>query len=183
MKNKKIVLIFIILLIIVIVGGVIAISIAKKKTKEENIIEYTPEEEISEEQLRQTIVTLYFVSNETGEIMPEARLIDIKEIISSPYDKLVNLLIEGPKNEKARRVIPENTTLLKTFLEGDSITLDFSKEFLNHNKEEATEKDNLINTIVNTLTELTEINSVKILVEGEQVEDFPEVYTRTEVNA
>ena len=115
--------------------------------------------------------------------MPEARLIDIKEIISSPYDKLVNLLIEGPKNEKARRVIPENTTLLKTFLEGDSITLDFSKEFLNYNKEEATEKDNLINTIVNTLTELTEINSVKILVEGEQVEDFPEVYTRTEVDA
>ena len=131
MKNKKILIIFIIMLLIVLIGGYFLIKYFKeKKQNEETIVnEYTPEQEISEEQLRQTIVTLYFVSNETGEIMPEARLIDIKEIISSPYDKLVNLLIEGPKNEKARRVIPENTTLLKTFLEGDSITLDFSKEF------------------------------------------------------
>ena len=181
MKNKKIVLIFIILLIIVIVGGAIAIGIAKKKTEEENIIEYTPEEEISEEQLRQTIVTLYFVSNETNEIMPEARLIDIKEIIATPYEKLINLLIEGPKNEKAKKVIPEGTTLLKTFLEKDVITLDFSKEFLNYNKEDEKEKENLINTIVNTLTELTEINGVKIKIEGEDVEDFEGVYTRQNI--
>lgn len=177
MKNKKIILIFTILLILVVIGGIFAIWFVKNKENNE-VEEITPEEEISEEQLRQTIVTLYFVSNETNEIMPEARLIDIKEIIATPYEKLVNLLIEGPKNEKAKKVIPEGTTLLKTFLEQDVITLDFSKEFLNYNKEDEKEKENLINTIVNTLTELTEINGVKIKIEGEEVEDFEGVYTR-----
>ena len=180
MKNKKIILIFTILLILVLIGGIFAIWFVKNK-ENNKVEEITPEEEISEEQLRQTIVTLYFVSNETNEIMPEARLIDIKEIIATPYEKLVNLLIEGPKNEKAKKVIPEGTTLLKTFLEQDVITLDFSKEFLNYNKEDEKEKENLINTIVNTLTELTEINGVKIKVEGEEVEDFEGVYTRQNI--
>ena len=177
MKNKKIILIFTILLILVVIGGIFAIWFVKNK-ENNKVEEITPEEEISEEQLRQTIVTLYFVSNETNEIMPEARLIDIKEIITTPYEKLINLLIEGPKNEKAKKVIPEGTTLLKTFLEKDVITLDFSKEFLNYNKEDEKEKENLINTIVNTLTELTEINGVKIKIEGEEVEDFEGIYTR-----
>ena len=177
MKNKKIILIFSILLILVLIGGIFAIWFVKNK-ENSKVEEITPEEEISEEQLRQTIVTLYFVSNETNEIMPEARLIDIKEIIATPYEKLINLLIEGPKNEKAKKVIPEGTTLLKTFLEKDVITLDFSKEFLNYNKEDEKEKENLINTIVNTLTELTEINGVKIKIEGEEVEDFEGIYTR-----
>ena len=82
--------------------------------------------------------------------------------------------------EKNKKIIPENTKIQKYYMEGDCLYLDFSSEFLNYNKEE---KDIMIKCIVNTLTELTEINSVKILVEGEQVEDFPEVYTRTEVNA
>lgn len=180
MKNKKIILIFSILLILVLIGGIFAIWFVKNK-ENSKVEEITPEEEISEEQLRQTIVTLYFVSNETNEIMPEARLIDIKEIIATPYEKLINLLIEGPKNEKAKKVIPEGTTLLKTFLEQDVITLDFSKEFLNYNKEDEKEKENLINTIVNTLTELTEINGVKIKIEGEDVEDFEGVYTRQNI--
>lgn len=180
MKNKKIILIFSILLILVLIGGIFAIWFVKNK-ENSKVEEITPEEEISEEQLRQTIVTLYFVSNETNEIMPEARLIDIKEIIATPYEKLINLLIEGPKNEKAKKVIPEGTTLLKTFLEKDVITLDFSKEFLNYNKEDEKEKENIINTIVNTLTELTEINGVKIKIEGEDVEDFEGVYTRQNI--
>ena len=180
MKNKKIILIFSILLILVLIGGIFAIWFVKNK-ENNKVEEITPEEEISEEQLRQTIVTLYFVSNETNEIMPEARLIDIKEIIATPYEKLINLLIEGPKNEKAKKVIPEGTTLLKTFLEKDVITLDFSKEFLNYNKEDEKEKENIINTIVNTLTELTEINGVKIKIEGEDVEDFEGVYTRQNI--
>ena len=180
MKNKKIILIFSILLILVLIGGIFAIWFVKNK-ENSKVEEITPEEEISEEQLRQTIVTLYFVSNETNEIMPEARLIDIKEIIATPYEKLINLLIEGPKNEKAKKVIPEGTTLLKTFLEKDVITLDFSKEFLNYNKEDEKEKENIINTIVNTLTELTEINGVKIKIEGDDVEDFEGVYTRQNI--
>lgn len=177
MKNKKIVIIFILLLIIVLIGGYFGIKYAKEKqAKKTTIEEYTPEEEISEDQLRQTIVSLYFLSKETKEVVPEARLVDIKEIINDPCDKLVALLIEGPKNEKQERIIPENTKLIKSYMEGDCVTLDLSEEFLNYDKTDEKAKEKLINSMVRTLTQLTEVNQVKILINGNENDEFNEIY-------
>lgn len=178
MKNKKIICIFSILLVIILIAGYFGIRYAKEKEAQESTQEYTPEEEITEEQLRQTIVSLYFPDKETGELMPEARLVDIKEIMNNPYEKLVNLLIEGPKNEKATKVIPENTKVLKTYTEGDCVVLDLSKEFLNYSKEDTKQKQNMIDSIVNTLTELTEVNSVKFMIDGQSNKEFKDIYTR-----
>lgn len=177
MKNKKGFLIFLILLILIIVGGYYGIKYLKNKEKNQ-IEEYTPEQEITEEQSRQTLVSLYFIDKETGEIYPEARLIDIKDIINLPYEKLATLLIGGPKNEKLRSIIPQNTQILKTYTEGDCLIIDFSSEILQYNKEEKNEKENMIKTIVNTMTELTEINKVKFLINGNQNEEFNEEYIR-----
>lgn len=178
MKNKKIICIFSILLVIILIVGYFGIRYAKEKEAQESTQEYTPEEEITEEQLRQTIVSLYFPDKETGELMLEARLVDIKEIMNNPYEKLVNLLIEGPKNEKATKVIPENTKVLKTYTEGDCVVLDLSKEFLNYSKEDTKQKQNMIDSMVNTLTELTEVNSVKFMIDGQSNEEFKDIYTR-----
>ena len=93
MKNKKIVLIFIVLLCFVLIGGFFAIKYFKDKQESDKIQEYTPQEEITEEQYRQTIVSLYFENTETKELMPEARMMDIKELIDNPYEKLINLLM------------------------------------------------------------------------------------------
>ena len=179
MKNKKIVIIFTVILILILLGGYFAIKYAKQKQEKENKVdEYTPQEEISEEQSRQTIVTLYFQNKETKELVPEARMVDIKEMVNTPYDKLINLLIEGPKNEKLERIITENTKLLGTKIDGECITVDFSAEILNYDKTNEKSKDNLINSIVNTLTELTEINKVKFLVDGTENAEFSGTYTR-----
>ena len=178
MKNKKILIIFVCLFLIVLIGGYFAINYVKNKNEETIVEEYVPEEEITEEQLRQSIVSLYFLDTQTNELVPEARLIDIKEMMTVPYEKLVNLLIEGPKNEKNKKIIPDNTKLLRNYLEGDCLVLDFSQEFLNYDKEKG--KENLVNSIVNTLTELSEINKVKILIEGKENQEFDQVYTRNE---
>ncbi|MCI8444510.1 MAG: GerMN domain-containing protein [Clostridia bacterium] len=177
MKNKKVVIIFILLFMIILVGGYFGIKYAKEKQAEKTMVEeYTPQEEISEDQLRQTIVSLYFLSKETKEIVPEARLVDIKEIINDPCDKLVNLLIEGPKSEKQERIMPENTKLIKSYMEGDCVTLDLSEEFLNYDKTDEKAKEKLMDSIVNTLTQLTEVNQVKILINGNQEDEFKESY-------
>lgn len=168
MKNKKILIIFICLFILLLIGGYIAIKFVKSQNEETVVEEYVPEQEITEEQLRQTIVSLYFLDSQTNELVPEARLLDIKDMIANPYEKLVNLLIEGPKNEKNKKLLPENTKLLQNYLEGDCLVLDFSSEILNYNKEIENEKNNLINSIIKTLTQLTEINSIKILVNGQE---------------
>lgn len=176
--NKKIIIIFTILLIVILVGGYFLIRYFNNKKEETIVEEIVPEEEITEEQSRQTIVSLYFLDKETNELQPEPRLIDIKEIMNQPYEKLVNMLIEGPKNEKYEKTIPENTKLNKTYMEGDIAVLDFSSEFLNYDKNKENSKNNMIKSIVNTLTELTEVNKIKILINGEQNTDFLDTYYR-----
>lgn len=180
MKNKKIIYIFTIALIVILIAGYFGIRYAKEKEKEKNKFEeeFIPEEEITEEQARQTIVSLYFQNKDTEELMPEARLVDIKDIMSNPYEKLVYLLIEGPKSDKAVKVIPENTKVLKTYMEGDCVILELSSEFLNYSKDNQKQKKNMVNSIVNTLTELTEVNSVKFMIDGQVNEEFKDVYVR-----
>ena len=89
MKSKKIGIIFFILLVIVLMIGYFLIKYFKENNEEQIQDEYTPEQEITEEQSRQTIVSLYFPSKENDELNPEARLIDIKEIINNPYEQLI----------------------------------------------------------------------------------------------
>lgn len=178
MKNKKIGIIFFTAFAIILIGGFFAIRYVKNKEEEAVVKEYIPEEEITEEQARQTIVSLYFPNKETNELNPEARLIDIKEIMNNAQEKLIALLIEGPKNEKNRKIIPEGTKLNKSYFEGDCVVLDFSKEFLNYNKEDETEKTNLIDSIVNTLTELTEVNQVRFVIDGNENAELGNVYGR-----
>lgn len=178
MKNKKIFWVFVVLLCIIIIAGFFTIKYVREKQKNKKIQEYVPEEEITEEQYRQTIVSLFFENIETKELTPEARMIDIKELINNPYEKLMNMLMEGPKNEKLNKLIPENTKVLSINKEGDTLTIDFSSEFLNYDKSSDSGKSNLIYSIVNTMTELTEINHVKFLINGEENSEFSDIYVR-----
>ena len=134
MKNKKILILFIISVILIVVIGYFAIKYVKQKKNNEIQNEYVPQEEISDEQSRETIVSLYFTDKETNMLKPEARLVNVKELIQSPYNVLIELLIQGPKNDKLKSVIPENTKLLNSSLDGECLTLDFSSELLNYNK-------------------------------------------------
>ena len=102
MKNKKVIVSFIILVIIILLIGFFAIKYVKNKKQNEIQEEYIPQEEISEEQLRETIVSLYFPDKETDLLKPEARMVNVKELIQSPYNILMELLIAGQKNEKLK---------------------------------------------------------------------------------
>lgn len=178
MKNKKILILFIISVILIVVIGYFAIKFVKQKKSNEIQNEYVPQEEISDEQSRETIVSLYFADKETGLLKPEARLVNVKDLIKLPYNTLVELLISGPKNDKLKVVIPENTKLLNASLDKECLTLDFSSEILNYNKDDSMLKNNLIYSIVNTVTELNEVNKVKFLVNGQASSDFEEFYVR-----
>lgn len=168
--NKKIFIIIVIILILGIIGVGGYLLIKNNLEPIENEIQ--PEEEITDEQMRQTIVTLYYQNKETKELMPEGRMIDSKELLSDPYTTLMELLIEGPKNESLQSVIPEGTRVIKAELKGDILYLDLSKEFID-NHEGGEEAENLtIYSIVNTLTELNEVASVKILINGREDQSF-----------
>lgn len=165
-KRIIIILVFIILIIGIITG---VYFVVKNKNNEE-ITEYTPQEEISEEQMRQTMVSLYF-KNDNG-LIPEARLIDVKELINNPYEKILNMLIQGPKNENLKKTIPEGTKINKIEKEGENLVIDFSLEFVEKHIGGEIEEKLTIQSIVKTVTELTEINGIKIKINGEENKEF-----------
>ncbi len=167
MKLKK--LYFIIIGILLIILTIVLWSYYnREETVINNSQEITPEQEISDEQLRNTIISLYYIDKETGDIKIESKLIDAKILLNDPYEKLINLWLQGPTNEKLKNNCSANVKINNINLEGDCLTVDFSNEFINEYQGKENEQIKLIYCIVNTMTELTEINSVKILIDGQE---------------
>lgn len=166
--KKKIILI--ILISILILGG--WIYIINKNKEKETISEYKPQEEISDEQLRQSIVSLYFKNKSSDELMPEGRLIDVKLLLNEPYKTLMQFLIDGPKNEKLEKLIPDGTVINKIELKKDILYIDLSKEFIEKHEGGENRESATIYSIVNTMTQLTEVNGIKILIDGKEDQQF-----------
>ena len=168
--NKKIILLIIIALILIGMG--VWYFFFYNLGEQTSVNEIIPEEEISEEQMRQTIVSLYFYNESTQSLVPEGRLIDVKELVEEPYKKLMELLIEGPQNSSLTKTIPDGTKINKIELKGDILYIDLSKEFIENHSGGETKESSTIYSIVNTMTNLTEVNSVKLLIDGEENKAF-----------
>lgn len=162
----------IILLAIIIISCAIYFIVRFNSSKSADFSEYNPVEEITDEQLAKTMVTLYFKNKDNNMLVPEPRLIDSKLLIINPYEELVKLLIGGPKNESLINIIPEGTKINKIEIASGIITLDFSKEFVENHMGGEEEENKTIESIVNTLTELKEVDGVDILIDGESDKEF-----------
>lgn len=174
-KNRKKIIAIITLILIIL----LAIFICNNISIENNVDkyqDYTPEEEISEEQMRQTKVILFFANSETGELESEVKIVDANLLINEPYKQIMNWLINGPQSSNLKKLIPEGTAMHDIKVEKSCAIINLSNEFLNYETEE--NKLKIINSIVNTLTNLKEINSVKFLINGEEKEKFSEIYLK-----
>lgn len=163
-------IIFIIIAVIIVILTFVVLNV--------NIeTEYTPETEIEDVELRKTIITLYFKDKTSGELAKETRLIDSKELLRNPYQTLLNFLLKGPENNNYEKAIPEGTTILETSFENGCVTINMSKEFQESNLD-SSQLNNAIYSIFNTLSELTEVTSIKILVDNNEVEGISEIITK-----
>lgn len=170
--NKRIKIILIIVAILVIAIFLICNISTENVQNVENETEIQPEEEISDEQMRQTTISLYFEGKQSLELVKEDIKVDAKELVDTPYLYVVNLLIDGSKNENLQNPIPEGTKVNKVELIGDCVTVDLSNEFLNMSGM------NAIYSIVNSLTEFKDVTSVKFLIDGEESANMKEAFVR-----
>lgn len=168
MRGKRLIIVLVILLII---GGVIFFC-TRNRQKEVVQGEIIPQEEISEEQERKTMISLYFSDKETGELAKETRMIDVKLLASNPYKVLLELLIEGPKTESLQKTIPDGTEINSVEIIGNIVYVDFSKKFISNHEGGLENEVKTIYSIVDTLTELNEVTFVRILIDGEENLEF-----------
>ncbi|MDO5557136.1 MAG: GerMN domain-containing protein [Clostridia bacterium] len=168
--NKKVIII--ICSIILVLGALIYVffNFVEFGVEGEKV-EIQPEQEISDEQLRETTLQLFFKDKLENKLERESRKIDVKDLMGDTYVTIIKELIEGPESSILERIIPEDTKVNSANLQGDMLILDLSEEFLKADID--TEKQKLIiYSIVNTLTELVEVNSVKFLINGEENRSF-----------
>ena len=91
----------------------------------------------------------------------------IKEIIAS---LTINSAKSNYIREGFKAIIPENTQVLDLNLENDILTINFSKELLNIT---ADNEEKMLEALIYSLTEIEEIEKIKILVEGEKLASLP----------
>ncbi len=161
------------IVIILVILAVLICGILLFNTNVE--VEYVPETEIEEVDLRKTMITLYFQNAENKELQKESRLIDSKELLLDPYAELLNMLVEGPQSDFLKKTIPEGTKLLGVELIGNCLQINFSNEFIDNASSDENERKNCVYSIVNTVTELNEVNSIKILINGKETNGFEEI--------
>lgn len=113
--------------------------------------------------------TLYF-SDENAEYLNAEE----RELDELTPESLINALIEGPKEDANRKTIPDGTKLIDVKVEDGVAYVNFSKEFKENHWGGSTGETHTIYSIVNTLALNPDLNidSVKILVDGETIESL-----------
>ena len=114
-------------------------------------------------------VLLYFSDVEGMGLVPKE--VEVQVDPNEPLEKTVlNLLINIPLNKTEVRTIPSETKVISTSISEGVCYVDFSKEFQTKHQGGSTGEFFTIYSIVNTLTELPDINKVQFLIEGEKEE-------------
>ena len=94
--------------------------------------------------------------------------------VDKASDLLQGLIVEGKKNDIIpngfKAIIPSGTRVLALNLDKGVLTIDFSKEILEINKKY---EEKMLESLIYTLTSINGIDSVKILVEGEELKQLP----------
>ena len=120
-------------------------------------------------------IFLYFKGNEAMKLEKEYRNVSMKRIAENMAKTVVEELLKGPTNEELHSLIPVDTKLLNIESQENTVILDLSNEFIE--KQEGESNALLaIYSIVNSLTEITEIEQVKFLINGKEMELFKDYF-------
>ena len=167
---------FLMLIGLIIIGAIVYFVVNHISiVKNDDYMEYTPEEELSDSQSKETTINLYFLNTENNQLKSEAQTINTNDLLKNPYKTIVEKLIEGPIDKKLTNVFPEGSRIIDAKLSNNCVVLNFSEELLNFKDD--IQKYNIINSVLNTLTQLNEVNSIKILINNEQNDKISKEYT------
>jgi hypothetical protein len=124
---------------------------------------------------KEVSLTLYFPNANADCVVVEERVIKVEEGVQ--IEKVIfDEMLKGPQGEGKYPVIPHGSRLLSAETKDGICQLDLSTEFVDNNPGGTAFEAALINAIVNSLTELPQVNKVQFLIEGKK----REIYTHAE---
>lgn len=115
----------------------------------------------------QDIIKVFFSTEDAMYLKSETRDIDQEKDL---YYQIMEELLAGPETESLRATIPDGVELLDYNLEDKNITLNFNNELRENHWGGSAGELLTVYSIVNSYTFFKEIDSVSILLEGEEVD-------------
>ncbi|MCD7845360.1 MAG: GerMN domain-containing protein [Oscillospiraceae bacterium] len=114
---------------------------------------------------------LYFADGDGRYLISEYHSLTLDED-TSPERYVIEELLRGPNNGELQRAIPEGTELISCQTADGVCTVNLSEEFYVNRPDTASGERLAVYSIVNSLTSLSQVDSVVILVEGEALESY-----------
>lgn len=110
---------------------------------------------------------IYFSTTDANYLRLEEREIDQEQDL---YFQIFEELKAGPKSDDLTKTIPQGSQLLDYQLDNKLLILNFNQAFKDNHWGGSTGELMTIYSIVNSYTSLSDVESVKILLAGEEVE-------------
>ena len=152
---------FVFSLMLILILSLTGCSLAQNKTPDKDpAIDPKPSQE-------KVTFTLYFGDNQAMYLKGEERAVTKSGNLA---ELMVNELIKGPGAKDSVATIPRETKLLSLEITGGVAYANFSKEIKTNHWGGSAGEMMTVFSIVNTLTQLQEINKVQFLIEGEKQE-------------
>ncbi|MBM7556915.1 GerMN domain-containing protein [Halanaerobacter jeridensis] len=109
---------------------------------------------------------VYFANNQASYLIAQTREVKKKRL----YFNLIQELIKGPSSDDLVATIPPQAKLLGVEVKNKTALVDFSKELKTSHWGGTAGETMTVYSVVNTLAQFNEIDKVKILIEGEEIE-------------
>ncbi len=168
MKKKSLVTSLILFLFI---GALVVIGCSKSPVGQAPV-EQNKTQLGDESNLTTAKLTFYFSDNQAMYLIPEIREIKIRKDASPEVvaTAIINELIAGPADKNLIATIPKETKLRSLKITDQIAYVDFSEEIRSKHPGGSSGETMTLNSIVNSLTELTGIKKVQILINGAKVD-------------
>jgi germination protein M len=133
----------------------------------------TSEESEDEDEVKngEIAINVYYLDSMGEYLVGEARIVSSE----NKYVDALYELMKLPIDSSLYRLVPDSTKINSIVVEDGLAKVDFSKEFIEDRITSDTEDNLLIYSIVNTLTEFPEVNSVSFYIDGEKLDTLGEL--------
>lgn len=118
-----------------------------------------------------TTITLYFPQKDGDKLIRETRRIKLQSALSLEK-AVIGELIKGPENDGAARALPVDVKLIGIETKNNVCFVNFSNEFVSKTASGSLTTTLALYSVVNSLCQLENVESVQILVNGENGVEF-----------
>lgn len=116
-------------------------------------------------------IKLYFSDHDGKYLVEELRNRSFDTETEVPA-YIVKQILDGPREDNRRPTMPDGTRLLGIQITNGICTLNFSEDFLRNRPETHKRARMAVYSVVNSLTELAEVESVRFLCDGNDLTDY-----------